>query len=182
MKRIRNVLAVLGIGLTAVMLVAEPASADPLSDEVAFVQKLNELRASQGLSQLGVRTDITALARNWSAQMAAAGGISHNPGLVAQAPWDWTRLGENVGVGGDVQSLHDAFVNSPSHYANMVNPYFTHVGVGVVWSNGLIFVTVEFMTGGAPPPQATKTSCTKNTRGKTVCRKAKVKKARARRR
>lgn len=185
MKRIRNVLAALGIGLTAVMLVAEPASADALSDEGGFVIKLNELRTSQGLNPLNVRQDLVALARSWSAQMAAAGAISHNPALVAQAPKDWTRLGENVGVGGDFVSLHHAFVGSPTHYANMVNPAFTDVGVGVVWSGNTMFVAVEFMTGGHGAVQsvtATKTKCTKNRRGKTVCKKVRVKKAKARRR
>lgn len=188
MKRLLKTVAVLGIGLTALMSVAESASADVPGDEAAFVQKLNELRASQGLGTLVVRDDLVALARLWSAQMAAAGTISHNPALTAQAPSDWTRLGENVGMGGGVQSLHDAFVASPAHYANMVNPYFTKLGVGVVWSGSTMYVAVEFMTGGTvtvvQPVSAASTitsRCRKTARGRTVCRKVRAKARRARR-
>jgi uncharacterized protein YkwD len=183
MKRLWNVLIALGVGLTAVMLVAEPASADALSDEAGFVGKLNELRTSKGLAPVSVRDDLTTLARSWAGQMTAAGAISHNPALTTQAPADWTRVGENVGLGGDVQSLHDAFVASPAHYANMVGDY-QFVGVGVVWSGSTMFVAVEFMTGGHAVAQSVTTAgtkCTKNRRGKTVCRKVRKGKAKVRR-
>ena len=58
-----------------------------------------------------------------------------------------------MGQGGDVDSLQQAFVNSPSHYHNLVDPAFNLVGIGVVYgSGGMIFVTVDFMQrGGAAP-------------------------------
>jgi uncharacterized protein YkwD len=50
-----------------------------------------------------------------------------------------------VGEGPTVMSLHDAFVASPGHYHNIVNPNFTHMGVGVVLTpEGRIWVSFVF--------------------------------------
>lgn len=164
----------------------QPASADTSdtgSQELAFVAKLNELRASKGLAPLADKGELFDMARTWAGHMEEAKGISHNPQLAALGPAGWTRLGENVGMGYDVQSLHDAFVNSPLHYRNMVDPLFDSVGVGVVHApDGEIFVTVNFETTGAqaaPAPAKlvstrsaprTRRVCSKNSRGRRVCR------------
>ncbi|HSH58077.1 MAG TPA: CAP domain-containing protein, partial [Acidimicrobiales bacterium] len=186
----------MGAGLASVMavtVVPEPAFADTGSDEASFVAKLNGLRASKGLRQLGVHGGLTSMARGWSSQMASRGTISHNPNLAAQAPSNWVRVGENVGMGPSVDSLHNAFVNSPSHYANMVNGYYDSVGVGIVQSGSTIFVTFNFMASGAAPqvaaaapvrhfapppapaaaPPAARRVCRK-VRSRTVCRTVKA--------
>ncbi|HMC53165.1 MAG TPA: CAP domain-containing protein, partial [Acidimicrobiales bacterium] len=127
-------------------------AADAPTDAAQFVSLTNQLRASQGLGALSVDPALTAMASRWSDQMAAAGTISHNPNLATQAPSDWQTLGENVGMGPSVTSIHDAFVASPHHYENLVNTSYAYVGVGVTISNGTIFVTEDFMgTGGATP-------------------------------
>ncbi|HVE46482.1 MAG TPA: CAP domain-containing protein, partial [Acidimicrobiales bacterium] len=127
------------------------ATADP-NREAGFLAKLNELRLQRGLRPLAVREDLAAVARSWSQQMLRANDISHNPNLSAQAPSDWTRLGENVGVGGSVQQIHDAFVASPTHLRQMVDGAFDSVGIGVSLApDATIFVTVNFMTGAAIP-------------------------------
>ncbi len=205
MRRLRRILGTAVVGLVAVSLVApDMASADSGSDEMTFVAKLNELRASRGVGPLATRGDLFDLARAWSRQMTAVGSISHNPALSAQAPGDWGRLGENVGMGMDVQGLHNAFVNSPAHYRNMVDGAFDSVGVGVVRrGDGMIFVTVNFMTTrrsaptaappaaptAAPAAQGVKGAVCKTTKkGKVVCKakakakgKSKAKSTRARR-
>ncbi len=154
-KRIR---IAMGAGLASVMalsVVPAPAMADTGSDEAAFVNKLNGLRASKGLRPLGVHGGLVNMARGWSSHMASVGSISHNPNMAAQAPANWARLGENVGMGPSVDSLHNAFVASASHYANMVNGHYDSVGVGVVQSGSTMFVTFNFMaTQAAPAPAA----------------------------
>lgn len=120
------------------------AQADTVSDEAAFVTKINELRASKGLGALQVNANLTEKARAWSAGMAAAGKIWHST-LSDGITEDWKKLGENVGMGGSVDGLHRAFVNSPGHYANLVEPVFTHVGIGIVMNGSTIYVTEMFM-------------------------------------
>ena len=157
---------------------AEPATAEESSgsQELAFVAKLNELRASKGVAPLAQKGPLFDMARAWSGRMLDARGISHNPSLAAQGPSGWRRLGENVGMGYSVQSLHDAFVASPLHYKNMVDPEFDSVGVGVVHAaDGQIFVTVNFMTTAtASPKPTTKRVCSRNSRGVRVCRRVAV--------
>ena len=176
MKIVRRMLGAALVAVTAVSLVSmEPVSASTGTDELAFAAKLNELRVSQGLRPLETKGALFDVGRAWSTQMLAADAISHNPSLAAQAPGNWARLGENVGVGYDVQSLHNAFVNSPAHYKNMIDPAFDSVGVGVVHAaDGKIFVTVAFMTTrtpvAAPAKPNTRQVCTKNRRGKVTCR------------
>ena len=120
------------------------AQADTVSDEAAFVAKSNDLRASKGLPALQVYDNLVAKARGWAATMAAADRIWHSTlsdGITA----DWQKLGENVGMGGSVDGLHNAFVASPHHYENLVDPAFTQVGIGIAMSGSTIFVAEEFM-------------------------------------
>ena len=60
-----------------------------------------------------------------------------------------------------MQQLHDAFMGSAGHRANMLNASYNRVGIGVVLSGGKIWVTVRFLAGpaiagstglGPPPP------------------------------
>jgi hypothetical protein len=120
------------------------AQADTASDEAAFVAKINELRGSKGLGPLQVNANLTAKARAWSTEMAAAGRIWHST-LSDGITEDWRKLGENVGMGGSVDGLHKAFVNSPHHYENLVDPAFEFVGIGIVTNGNTIFVTEVFM-------------------------------------
>jgi hypothetical protein len=133
---------ILALGVTLIPMAA--AQADTVSDEAAFVAKINDLRASKGLPALRVHENLVGKARAWAAGMAAAGKIWHSTlsdGITA----DWKKLGENVGMGGSVDGLHAAFVASPGHYANLVDPNFSHVGVGIVVSGKTIFVAEMFM-------------------------------------
>lgn len=142
---------------------AAPALAqatDPAAAEAEFVSRINDLRRSKGLGTLTVHDELVRVARGWAARMAEADEISHNPDLAHRVTADWQKLGENVGVGMTVAKLHDAFVNSPAHYRNLVDPDFTHVGVAVVLGrDGAIFTTHQFMKlRSAKPPAAPPTT------------------------
>ncbi len=134
-------------------LAPAPASAAPADDEAAFVAALNQVRAGVGLPPLQVDPELTALARQWARTMADAGHIYHASSLSAGVTNPWLKLGENVGVGADVQVLVDAFVASPGHYANIVDPAYTRIGVGVVYAGSALYTTHRFMqpADAAPP-------------------------------
>lgn len=117
--------------------------------EAQFVSAINGLRASKGLRQLTVSGELTGVARGWTDQMVQAGQISHNPALGTSVSGAWTKLGENVGVGYGVDELMQAFINSPHHYTNLVDPDWNQVGVGVTLaSDGRIYTTHNFMARG----------------------------------
>jgi uncharacterized protein YkwD len=153
--------------LATVWAVASPmasgcAAATPLNlvvpapgDTAGFVAQINELRASQGLNALSVDGNLTSVAENWAVNMASQDGIFHRTDLRSGIAVNWKRLGENVGMGPNVKDLMQAFIASPGHYKNLVDPTFTHVGVGTVRTpDGLMYTAHEFaaISGAAAAP------------------------------
>jgi uncharacterized protein YkwD len=115
--------------------------------EVRSVTLINQLRRTLNLPDMQIEPDLTQRARAWAETMADAGTISHSNPLSTGLEADWVKLGENVGVGGTVEAIHDAFVASPTHYANLIEPTFNYVGVGVIRRDTRIYVAHEFMAG-----------------------------------
>ncbi len=59
---------------------------------------------------------------------------------------------------GQIQELFDAFVASPAHLQNLVDPQFRYVGVGVVYDqSGQMWTTHRFMALGDTPAATTTT-------------------------
>jgi uncharacterized protein YkwD len=77
--------------------------------------------------------------------MADAGYLFHSEDLAAELEGlDWSMGGENVGVGSSLTDLQDAFMHSKDHRKNILNKVFDHAAVGVVKSDGSLWVTVIF--------------------------------------
>ena len=131
------------------------ARADAGGDELAFVSAINQVRAAHGVAPLQVDPRLTTLARWWSGQMSGADHLSHNPALATMFPVGWSKIGENVGTGPSTVALEQAFEHSPEHLANMVDPTYTSIGLGVVWNGNVEWVSEEYMAGGPPAPQST---------------------------
>jgi hypothetical protein len=124
--------------------------------ESDFVTRVDAARAAVGLGALTVRGDLVDVARHHSADMATQHRLYHNPSLSSEVT-GWQRVGENVGTGADVASVHDAFMHSQVHRDDILSPYFTEVGVGVVWDGSTLWVTEVFRqpsstTAAAPAP------------------------------
>ena len=156
--RARMAVAVLGTAL-ATLLVPSPAHAAS-SDELRFFTLANSLRASVGVPALTFDDTLASVARTWAGTMAANGTISHNPNLASQLT-GWIKLDENVGMGPDVDTIHQALVASHPHYVNLTDTEVSRVGVGVVRSGTTVFVVEDFMgprpataTAPAPSPAA----------------------------
>ena len=127
-----------------------PAQAADSGAESEFVAQINAVRAQHGLAPLAVYGELVGVARGWTDQMVANGGISHNPGLSGQVSGGWSKLGENVGVGTNVSTLMKAFAASPAHYRNIVDPAFNYIGVGVSYdAAGHMYTTHDFMALGS---------------------------------
>src|SRR6476619_6682831 len=148
-KAICSFAAALVVAATLAVL-SPPAGANDPGAEGGFVARTNALRASKGLPGLSVNGTLAAKARNWAEHMAASGAISHSV-LTDGVPGNWQRLGENVGRGPSVDSIHNALVASPEHYANLTDPGFQSIGVGVVNANGTYYVAEVFMESASQP-------------------------------
>ena len=155
--------AVIGIMLFAsVIAMGQPGRAEAANGgaESAFVAEINALRAAHGVQPLQVYSELVGVARSWTDNMAAAGTISHNGSYANQVSAPWLKLGENVGVGPSVDALMNAFIASPGHYRNLVDPAFNYIGVGVTMgADGTMYTTHDFMympddaPAAAPEPE-----------------------------
>jgi uncharacterized protein YkwD len=126
--------------------VSTQVGADSTADEAKFVDLINASRIAGGVPALTPDSELVNVGRNWSVQMRAAGEISHNANFKNDVKAKWRKLGENVGVGPSVGELHEAFMNSPAHRKNIMDPAFTRIGIGLVYAeDGTIYVTEQFM-------------------------------------
>jgi hypothetical protein len=151
MRHMRRMLAALLIALTITVgfgTVPGADAADP-GAEAAFVNGINGVRAGAHIGPLSVHPVLTAKAQAWAQHMAATGCLCHS-NLPDGVTVGWRKLGENIGRGPSVGSVHDALVHSAVHYANMVDGSFQWVGVGVAYGGGQLYVAEVFMNGDAP--------------------------------
>src|SRR4051794_36445931 len=102
-------------------LTASPAGALS-AEEQAYVDHINQARAAVGAGPLAVDGNMTDLARQHTQEMANAQSLYHTASLPAGVTSNWMKLGENVGMGPSVEPVWAAFIASPHHYANIVDP------------------------------------------------------------
>ncbi|HVF04375.1 MAG TPA: CAP domain-containing protein [Frankiaceae bacterium] len=128
--------------LLGLLGVTNAAAAD--SNASAFVARANAARESRGLRPYVVRSDLIAVAARHSARMADKNSLYHNPNLGSEVD-GWEIVGENVGTGGTVDAIHDAFMRSQKHRANILARDYTEIGVATVTdARGAIWVTQVF--------------------------------------
>ena len=140
--------------LVSIMLPALPAAAkcySPNAKERAFVRKMNQAREAAGKGRLRLDPEISKVSKVHTRDMAGDDSLYHtSTSVLGRRVTNWILLGENVGVGGTVSSLHSAFMNSPAHRANILLSSFKHVGVGVIQSGDRLWVTVTFEARSDP--------------------------------
>ena len=109
---------------------------DPVEQEV--IMHANAARASVGLGPLSCDPDMTRAARLHSQDMCDRGYFSHNS-LDGRSPFDRMRdegvtfrtAGENIAAGQPTaSSVHQSWMNSTGHRANILNGSFGRIGVG----------------------------------------------------
>lgn len=154
----RRWLSTLLVVALATIGVSASAGADPGSEQ-GFLAAINSSRSSAGLGPLSMDGGLQAHARTHTQDMIAAGAIFHSSSgeLQAAAGSGWSKLGENVGRGGTVSSLHTAFMNSAGHQANILGDY-NYAGIGTDSHEGVLYVTVVFMKKGSTEPAPTTTA------------------------
>jgi hypothetical protein len=97
--------------------------------ELASLRMINEARAAAGVGPLTLDPEMSAFARDWSITMSQ-GSFEHSGGPWAEniAAW-WGEDGLSAEEG--ARRLHDLWMGSPPHYANLTNPGWTRIGVGI---------------------------------------------------
>lgn len=141
------------LALLVTLLVAPSAAASTASTSGASTSSslVNQERADRGIARLTVSSELNRIATDWSQQMAKEGRLYHNPDLASQTgPAAWRA--ENVGmhpapvdVDAAVRRIHDKFMSSSGHRANILETRVHEIGVGVVQDDdGNVWITQVF--------------------------------------
>ena len=104
------------------------------------VSATNQQRAAAGLSTLSYNEKLADAARRKAANMFEENYWAHNSPS-GKSPWVWfndagykyTFAGENLAKDfGDTSRMMDAWMNSPTHKDNIINPKYQEIGIAVV--------------------------------------------------
>jgi uncharacterized protein YkwD len=126
------------------------AAAPPVDDayETRIVQLVNAARTSARLPRLAVSTCADRYAEDWSATMARTSVFAHRPSLGPVLTACRAKLvGENIAYGNvSAEKMMDMWMKSAGHRANVLDPRFTHIGVGTaVTAAGRTYGTQNFL-------------------------------------
>jgi uncharacterized protein YkwD len=120
--------------------------------EQDLLQLANQSRQRAGAPTLVIDSGLTAAARAHAQAMLEANQLSHQfagePTLVQRLA-STTRLqldqaAENVALDYSAQGGHEHLMLSPPHRANLLNPAYNVVGLGVVRSGNRLFIVEDF--------------------------------------
>lgn len=143
-----------GCCLFAVLALTSPAFAQDAIEPAAEQQLLtliNQERAKAGVELLNLDERLTRAARKHSQLMIDHDSLAHQllgeDPLVMRLSAEGVRCdhdGENIALNGDVQLAHAALMDSAGHRANILSDHFNSVGIGVVRTGDLVYVTEDF--------------------------------------
>jgi uncharacterized protein YkwD len=118
---------------------APPTVGDVSPLEKDVIAKVNEARATAGLPPFQINATLMKAARQHSANMARQGKLEHvldgkGPHeRIAELGLQAGFTGENCAQGQNTAAeAMESWMSSPGHRGNILNPTFTHIGVGKV--------------------------------------------------
>ncbi|MFB3738857.1 MAG: CAP domain-containing protein [Candidatus Velamenicoccus archaeovorus] len=123
--------------LLLLLLPTHAAALDAL--EQRAVDLTNATRVRNGLHELVVGARLTRYAERHAHEMAEQRRLFHS---ALRIP-GYRSLGEIVGEGSTVRSVHRAFLRSPEHRRIMLGTW-RRIGVGVARAGGLVYVVEIF--------------------------------------
>lgn len=113
-------------------------SASLTAEEQQMVTLVNEARAQNNVAPLSVDMELTNCARLKSQDMINNNYFSHNSPTYG-SPFDmmksfgisYVKAGENIAGNQAVAAAHNSLMNSPGHRKNILDPDYTHIGLGI---------------------------------------------------
>jgi uncharacterized protein YkwD len=145
--------------LAALVPTASAGSAHSTQSASAFasalVSAINGARAANGLAPLQVDVRISTAARGQSAYLASAGVLDHSgpdgasvSTRLARQGFHGRMVGENLAAGMGPAATVSAWLASPGHRENLLEPQYHRLGVGVAMGSlegmSAPFVTADF--------------------------------------
>jgi uncharacterized protein YkwD len=131
--------------------VAAQARAEASLAERQLLASANRARRAGGLSEFRWDEALAAAARRHAALMAQHAAAEHGfpgePSLASRATQVGARfvwLAENVAQGPGAEAIHEEFLKSPNHRANLLDSDMDSIGIGVVDRGGQLFAVEDF--------------------------------------
>lgn len=140
--------------------------------EICFADRINAERTSRDIPALKENEQMNIIASAHSAEMATHETIFHNDNLPNEpGVKPFAAIGENVGMGSSCPAVHQAFMDSPGHKANILDPDYTELGVGVTKRDDTIYVVEIFYDPApdTPPPPPPAPPPTREPEPKCTC-------------
>lgn len=106
---------------------------------------INNVRHANGEHPLKMNNLVSHDARHHSRAMADRGYLFHTrnvPGLLAGRPW--SAWGENIAEAKTVTSTFRAWMASPEHRVNILDPRFRMIAIGIAPKAGWLWSTTDF--------------------------------------
>jgi uncharacterized YkwD family protein len=115
---------------------------------------VNQERAKAGLRSFAADMQLVELARKKSKDMIDHNYFGHTSPTYG-SPFDMMRkagvsyfyAGENLAANSSVSGAHQALMNSSGHRANILNPNFTHIGIGILSSSKYPVMVTQMFVG-----------------------------------
>jgi len=121
---------------------------------------VNTERQRLGLAPVRLSPPLSSLARKHSQNMALRGDISHlstsgetYSERLVEGEFYFIKNGENVAYSQTFipEFIHQSFMDSPGHRANVLDPDFDELGIGVVFKeDNVYYITQDFIRALAP--------------------------------
>ncbi len=128
--------------------VPQPAKAEQL------YAMANATREQAGLGRLAWDPALAEAAMKHCMRMAAEGPISHRYGgepdlteRAGEAGAHFSLIEENIAVGSYPSRIHQGWLDSPGHRANLLNTDIDRIGVAVVAAQGVLFAVADYARG-----------------------------------
>jgi hypothetical protein len=123
----------------------------PSVAEQFLLAAANQDRAARGLPQLHFDGELALAARLHAYEMAKRGMISHQfageadlAARAGNAGAHFSLVTENVAEAPNSAEIHDLWMNSAGHRANLLDPNVDAVGIAVVQSRGEFYAVEDF--------------------------------------
>jgi len=107
--------------------------------EAQMLELVNQERTQRGLKPLQADPELTEVARAHSRDMFARGYFAHitpegkTPfDRMDQAHVEYHSAGENLALAHSLSIAHNGLMNSPGHRANILNPEYGRLGIGIL--------------------------------------------------
>lgn len=155
------------LGFTLVPVVSQPAEAAISRDafEHCLLDRANEERAALNRPQLQMAYDKIDAVRDWSEWMRF-NEFKHMPSSVRNPilPPNWNTWGENIAMHSwqnmpNCDTIHEMWMNSSGHRANILNPSFRFLAVGTYVDGSGWWATQLFFNASDYYPACTGTFC-----------------------